>query len=245
MQVQFIGCGDAFGTGGRLNTCFHLTGAHCNSLIDCGASSLIGLKRCGIDRNAIDTILVTHFHADHFGGIPFFILDAQFAAKRTRPLLIAGPPGLPAWYARWMETAFAGSSKTPQKFPVSLVELEIGRANTVGGMSVTPYPVRHSEPAGPCLGFRIEAEGRIIAFSGDTEWVEELVAIGRDADLFICESYTRDRDVTAHLSLATLERRLPDVRPKRLVLTHMSEDMYGRRHEVTHTSAEDGMVVQL
>ena len=49
----------------------------------------IGMNRCGIDRNAIDTILVTHFHADHFGGVPFFMLDAQFNTKRVRPLTIA------------------------------------------------------------------------------------------------------------------------------------------------------------
>jgi ribonuclease BN (tRNA processing enzyme) len=245
MQIQFIGCGDAFGTGGRLNTCFHLRGERTNVLIDCGASSLIGLKRFDVDRNAIDAILVTHFHADHFGGIPFFILDAQFVAKRTRPLMIAGPPGLPAWYERWMETAFAGASKTAQKFRLTLMELEIGRLNEVGTVSVTPYPVRHAEPAGPCLGFRIEAEGRVIGFSGDTEWVEELVTIGRDADLFICEAYTRERVVKAHLALATLEQRLPEIRPKRLAITHMSEDMYGRRHEFEPIGAEDGMVVAL
>ncbi len=100
MRLQFIGSGDAFGSGGRFNTCFHLTGARTNALIDCGASSLIALKKAGVDRNAIGAILVTHFHADHFGGIPFFVLDAQLVAKRTNPLLIAGPPGLPGWYER-------------------------------------------------------------------------------------------------------------------------------------------------
>lgn len=243
MQLQFIGCGDAFGTGGRLNTCFHVVGERTNCLIDCGASSLIGLKRYRIDRNGIDLILVTHFHADHFGGIPFFILDAQFTTKRTRPLTIAGPPGLPVWYERWMETAFAGSSKTRQKFPLTLLELEVGRASGLGGLRVTPYAVRHSDPAGPCLGFRIEAEGRVIGFSGDTEWVDELIAIGRDADLFICESYVRDGEIKAHLSLATLERHLGEIKPKRLVLTHMGEHMYARRHEVEHVGAEDGMII--
>lgn len=245
MQIQFIGCGDAFGTGGRLNTCFHLRGERTNLLIDCGASSLVGLKRHEVDRNAVDVILVTHFHADHFGGIPFFILDAQFVAKRTRPLIIAGPPGLPAWYERWMETAFAGSSKTQQKFPLTLLELEIGRRTVVGSVAVTPYPVRHSEPAGPCLGVRIEAEGRVIGFSGDTEWVDELVTIGRDADLFICEAYMRERVVKAHLALATLQQHLPDIRPKRLVITHMSDDMYEHRGEVGDIGAEDGLVIPL
>jgi len=74
MQVQFIGSGDAFGSGGRFNTCFHVTGKKMNFLIDCGASSLIALKANNIDLNSIDTILFSHFHADHFGGIPFFML---------------------------------------------------------------------------------------------------------------------------------------------------------------------------
>lgn len=245
MQIQFIGCGDAFGTGGRFNTCFHLAGARTNALIDCGASSLIALKRWNVDRNAVDAILVTHFHADHFGGIPFFILEAQFVTRRARPLTIAGPPGLARWYERWMETAFAGSSKTQQRFDLSLVELEIGRPQTIGTMAVTPYPVRHSEAAGPCLGLRIEAEDKVIGFSGDTEWVDELVSVGRDADLFICEAYVRDREIRTHMSLAKLEQHLPQIMPKRLILTHMSDDMLSRQHEIAHPVAEDGMVVAL
>ena len=62
MHLQFIGCGDAFGSGGRFNTCFHLVGRGINALIDCGATSLVALNKHGIDRNAIDLILITHFH---------------------------------------------------------------------------------------------------------------------------------------------------------------------------------------
>ena len=94
MQLRFVGCGDALGSGGRFNTCFHVTGASINFLIDCGASSLPALKRLGIARDDIDLILITHFHGDHFAGLPFLLLDAQFT-RRTRPLVIAGPQGLP------------------------------------------------------------------------------------------------------------------------------------------------------
>lgn len=97
MQFRFVGSGDAFGSGGRFNTCFHVAAERTRFLLDCGASSLVALKRGGIDRNAIDLILLTHFHADHFGGVPFFVLDAQLVARRTRPLTIAGPPGLAGW----------------------------------------------------------------------------------------------------------------------------------------------------
>ena len=121
MRLQFIGCGDAFGSGERFNTCFHVSVARTNFLIDCGASSLIAMKKFGIDRNAIDLILVTHFHADHFGGIPFFVLDAQLVAKRTRPLIVVGPPGLPDWYDRLFAATFPGERRLP--FEVSLREV--------------------------------------------------------------------------------------------------------------------------
>src|SRR4051812_49034518 len=78
MQLQFVGCGDALGCGGRFNTCFHVSGETVNFLIDCGASSLPALKRLAIARDDIDLILITHFHGDHFAGVPFLLLDAQF-----------------------------------------------------------------------------------------------------------------------------------------------------------------------
>ena len=118
MQFQFVGCGDAFGSGGRFNTCFHVTGEGANFLIDCGASSLVALKRAGIFLNDIRTILITHFHADHFGGLPPFMLDAQFFSKRTAPLTVAGPHGLQDWFERVMETAFPGSpTSRPARCP--------------------------------------------------------------------------------------------------------------------------------
>ena len=71
MQLQFVGCGDAFGSGGQFNTCFHLVGRNLNTLIDCGATSLVAMNKLAINRNAIETILITHFHADHIAGLPF------------------------------------------------------------------------------------------------------------------------------------------------------------------------------
>ena len=78
MRLQFLGSGDAFGSGGRFNTCFHLERANRgNVLIDCGASSMVAIRKWGVDPNAISTVLVTHLHGDHFGGLPFFLLDGQ------------------------------------------------------------------------------------------------------------------------------------------------------------------------
>jgi ribonuclease BN (tRNA processing enzyme) len=244
MQLQFVGCGDAFGSGGRFNTCFHLRGETVNALIDCGASSLVALKQRGIDRNAVDTIVVTHFHGDHFGGIPFFILDAQLVSKRERPLIIVGPPGLVTRYERAMDTAFPSFPHRPERFPLTLTELAIGEATQCGVLRLTAYPVVHAEAAGPCVGYRIEAEGKVFAYSGDTEWTESIVGIGRNADLFVCEAYSFERKVKSHTDLKTLERNIQRIGAKRLVLTHLGEDMLAHRHQTQHQIAEDGLVVE-
>ncbi len=244
MQFRFVGCGDALGSGGRFNTCFHVTGERVNLLIDCGASSLPALKRLGIARDGIDLILITHFHGDHFGGLPFLLLDAQFT-RRTRPLVIAGPDGIEARLANLMEALFEHSSRTKQRFDLSVVALAPERSRTFGEVKVTPYPVVHGESGGPFLAYRIEAEGRVITYSADTEWTETLIPAARGADLFVAEAYYYDRIVKNHLSLKTLEARLPEIEAKRVVLTHMSEDMLRRLGELPYAAAHDGMVVEL
>jgi ribonuclease BN (tRNA processing enzyme) len=245
MHLQFVGCGDAFGSGGRFNTCFHLVGNEINALIDCGASSLVALNKLAIKRNDIDIIFVSHFHADHVGGVPSFILEASHVLKRDRPLIIAGPPGLKARFPELMEAAFPGTKTMQLRFPLTLRELEIGRRGEIGPISVTPFHVVHDDRAGPCLGFRFEAGEKVIGFSGDTEWTDALIDIGRDADLFICESYMREKSVKTHMVLTALEQNLRQIRPKRLILTHMSSDMLSRRTEVRFETAEDGMIVEL
>ena len=244
MQLQFVGCGDAFGSGGRQNTCFHVTGATVNFLIDCGATSLPALKRLGIAREAVDLILITHFHGDHCAGLPFLLLDAQFT-RRARPLVIAGPQGIEAKLKAAMEVMFEHSSKTQQRFELTVVELKPEERRSFGAVTVTPYPVVHGESGGPFLAYRIEAEDRIICYSADTEWTDTLIPAAREADLFIAEAYYYDRIVKNHLSLTTLETHLGKINARKLILTHMSDDMLGRLDKLPHSAAMDGMIVEL
>ena len=243
MRLQFVGCGDAFGSGGRFNTCFHVQGTNSNFLMDCGASSLVAMKGLKNDRNAIDLILVTHFHLDHFGGIPFFILDAQLVAKRIRPLTIAGPPGLSDWYNRLFAATFPGERKLP--FELNLHEVDIGARNQIGELTIIPFHVRHDDKAGPCLAYRVEFEGKIICYSGDTEWTDSLLNAARGADLFICECYMFEKVIRAHLSLSTLKEKLPALEAKRVILTHMSDNKLSHAPEVEFEMATDGKVITI
>src|SRR3990170_1311349 len=122
VQLQFLGSGDAFGSGGGFPTCPFLRGADGALLVDCGASSLIAMKRAGVDPSEIGWVLLTHLHGDHFGGLPFLVLDGQFS-RRTRPLAAAGPPGTRARVEGAMEGLFPGSSRVERRFAVELVVL--------------------------------------------------------------------------------------------------------------------------
>jgi ribonuclease BN (tRNA processing enzyme) len=94
MKLTIVGSGDAFGSGGRLNTCFRIEAAGRDVLLDCGASSLPALKSRNIDPSAINGVMLSHLHDDHFGGVVFLLMDGHFLGRRIRPLVIAGPPGI-------------------------------------------------------------------------------------------------------------------------------------------------------
>jgi ribonuclease BN (tRNA processing enzyme) len=243
VRLQFLGCGDAFGSGGRLNTCFLVEAGSERFLIDCGTTVLIGMRRFGVDPNGIGLILLSHLHGDHFGGLPIFLLDAGHPSKRRDPLTIAGPPGTRERLERAMEALYPNSSKTAWAFELVVVELEPERERRLGGVTVTPYEVVHPSGA-PSLALRIGCDGRTIAFSGDTEWTEALIPAARGADLFLAECYTYERKVKGHTDLKTLAAHLDEIAAKRVVLTHMSAEML-ERPDVGFERAEDGGVIEL
>lgn len=244
MELRFIGCGDAFGSGGRFNTCFLVTAGSRRFLIDCGASSLVALKQAAVDPNTIDAIVVSHLHGDHFGGLPFFLLDARLMSKRQRPLLLIGPPGLEERLAAAQEVLFPGSSQRPLGFALEHRALTAGTRRAGDGFAVVPYPARH-EAGAPCFSLRLDCEGKTIAFSGDTEWSDDLAAAARGADLFICECSSWERPLSGHIAYRTLAPLLATLGAKRVILTHMNPEMLERRSVLGHETASDGMVLIL
>ncbi len=140
ITVQFVGSGDAFGSGGRLQAAISLRNASTHVLLDCGTSSLIGLARLGLAPTSIDAVLVSHLHGDHFGGIPFLVLHQQFA-RRERPLLLVGPPGLRNRVMEAMEVLFPGSSQIERRFELQITELNERVTTAVGPLEVIAYRV--------------------------------------------------------------------------------------------------------
>jgi ribonuclease BN (tRNA processing enzyme) len=243
-RVTFLGSGDAFGSGGRLETSLLLESAGGRFLVDCGASALAGLKQRQIAPSSIDAILISHLHGDHFGGVPSFVLDAQFT-RRQSPLVIVGPPGLRARVRDAMEIFYPRSSETQQRFPIEFIELDADAPRDVGPLRITAYPVVHFCGAPP-YALRVEADGRTITYSGDTEWTDRLIDAAAGADLFICEAYFFEKKVKFHMDYRTLASHRDALSCRRIVLTHMSPDMLARTGEVEGFEiAEDGLVVTL
>jgi len=243
MKLTVVGSGDAFGSGGRFNTCFMIETQGRTVLLDFGASSLVALKAQSIDPTDIDAIILTHLHGDHFGGLPFLFLDYQFLGQRTRPLVIAGPPGARARIDASLEVFFPRSSATRWRFPWEVVELPPNGTSEFAGLTITTTEVIHFSGA-PSTGVRISDGRSILAYSGDTEWTDALLPLADGADLFIVECYEHARVVTGHISWSILTAKLSDLRARRIMITHMNPSMLARTEEVNAVGvlvAEDGL----
>ncbi len=244
VSVRFLGSGDAFGSGGRFQTCMYVRSEATHLLVDCGASSLVAMKQFGVDPALVDTILLSHLHGDHFGGVPFFIMDARYASRREKPLTVAGPPGLEARIYEAMEVLYPDSRKTQNGFALRFVELAERTETRISSLAVTPYGVVHHSGA-PSYALRIALDGKVFAYSGDTEWTEALIPASRGADLFVCECNFFEKGAAQHLDYQTLMNHRTELDCRRLILTHMNDGMLRRVGSLDVEGAEDGKIVVL
>jgi len=247
MKLTVIGCGDAFGSGGRFNTCFMIDAASKRMLLDCGASSLVALKAQKIDLNSIDGVMLSHLHADHFGALPSFLLDSQYLARREKPLSIFGPPGTKARLTAAMEVFFPDSSKTKWRFPLEVGEITPDIPDEILGLTVRTTKVIHHSGA-PSTAVRLSDGEKTLTYSGDTEWTDALIPIADGADLFICECYEYARDLTGHMSFARLKANRARFNVRRTMLTHMNPTMLAQVEEARREGyliAEDGLALEV
>lgn len=244
VEAQFVGSGDAFGSGGRFQTCIALRTADDLFLVDCGTSSLIAMRQQQIDPRDVSKVLITHLHGDHFGGLPFFLLDAQLVSKRTAPLTLVGPPGFEDRLVRAMEVLFPGSSRVEPNFDVRFIELKPRTPIEVDQVEVTAYPAAHFSGA-PSYSLRVKVEEKVFVYSGDTQWTDTLIDASHEADLFVCESYVFEGEVPLHNSYRTIMKHRSRLTCKRIILTHMSEDVLRRKDEVELPTAQDGLRLTL
>ncbi len=239
-DVTFIGTSDAFGAGGRRQSAIFVRGSYGGMLLDCGGTTCTGLAALGIDREEIETILVSHFHGDHFGGIPLLLLAAQYEDLRKKPLRIGGPPGIEA---RVRGLAAAMSHDVEERdwsFPIEFEELPAGRELEMGPVRVHSFETNHSPDSCP-HGLVVDTGNGRIAYSGDTGWFDELPLRVAGSDLFICECTYTVPGYEYHLNLDTLTAQRSRFDCGRLVLTHLGEQMRERNRNAPIETADDGV----
>ena len=243
-EIVFVGTGDAFGAGGRRQSAILVRGANGGMLLDCGTTTGSGLNALDISRNEIDTIVLSHFHGDHFGGIPLLLLAALYEDSRRAPLRIAGPPGVEA-RLRALATAMGyAMDEHDWSFPIHFEELPAGRELELGPVRVSSFETRHSPSSVP-HGLTVAIGARRLAYSGDTGWFDDLPDRVAGSDLFVCECTYRKNNFEYHLNYDTLVSQRDRFDCGRILLTHLGDEMADRRGQCSFETADDGLSVRL
>ena len=244
VEIRFVGSGDAFGNGGRFQTCIRLHHDGYTALVDCGATSLTAMKARHVDPGEVDVVVVSHLHGDHFGGLPFLILDGQFT-RRTRPLTVQGPTGTAERLHAAMETLYPGSTAVQSRYPLQVVELDgAGGRVEIGPLTVRSWQVDHASGA-PALALQAHLGEAAFGYSGDTAWTETVLEAAEDTDVFACEAYTYEKPVRYHLDLADLRAHAHEMATGRLILTHLGPTMLARLDDIEYETAIDGLTIDI
>ena len=244
VNIQVLGGGDAFGSGGHFQTSFYVSSGDFHFLVDCGATALISMKRHFVAPELIDTILLTHLHGDHFSGISFYLLDAQYVQQRKHPLHIIGPKGTEEKVFKALEIFYPGIEVEKFSYFIKFKEYETMETFGAGPLEITTFPVVHAAGAKP-HGLRIKLGDKMLAFSGDTTWDDVLYKIAENADVFVCECNFYDTTNDNHLNYILLQQKLKGLACDNIILNHLGDEMLQNIEKVNLPIAEDGKIFKV
>lgn len=244
MRVTFLGTGDAFSAGGRHLAAYLVQHPQGAVLLDCGPTILASLNRHGLSAEPIDAILLTHFHGDHTAGLPFLFLHYLYIEPRTRVLTIIGPPQVESRVMAIFRAMYADTASEPLPFALEFIELKPREQVMVGGVKIDAFRTVHQEDP-PSLGFGIRVGNRKIVYMGDGGWSDDLLTHTQGADLFLCECSFFETRYETHLDYPRIAENAGRFGAKRIVLTHLGQEVLDRREEVELEMAGDGLAIDL
>lgn len=250
IALTVLGSGSCVPRVRRASASYLLRHGETSVLIDAGSGALRRLVESGFPWETLDGVLITHFHMDHVADLPALLFAFRNAPglTRERELLLGGPVGLEAVLHGLADTF--GRWVLDPGVPLRVVELP-GEDLVLGGLEISARPVHHSRNA---IGFRLEACGRVVTFSGDTGVCDDLVWLARGADVAIFECANADQPpVATHLTPEEAGAVAEEAGVERLVLSHIypagdQMDLVGRARRTFNgeiTVAEDLMTVWL
>jgi ribonuclease BN (tRNA processing enzyme) len=245
VTVTLLGTGDAFASFGRSQSGYLIDAPGGRILMEAGPGLLPALKSNGIAPDSFDLLLISHLHGDHFGGLPFLILDYMWETPRKKVLTIAGPPKLEERTWLLMRTMFPHFELDKIKRKLKFVVLEPGSSTRLGKFKVRAIRSPHTKPD-ISLSLRIDGGGKSIVFSGDSGWNDGLVELSAGADLFLCEcTYYESTQLDFHLNYPMLAANRDKFKVRRMVLTHLGREVLNRADEIAIEMGYDGMKIEI
>ena len=245
VTVTLLGTGDAFASFGRSQAGYLIDAPVGRVLMEAGPGLMQALKGGGVSTDSFDLLLISHLHGDHFGGLPFLILDYMWETRRKKVLTIAGPAKLEERTWSLMRTMFPHFPLDKIKHKLKFVVLEPGRSTRLGKFKVSAIRSPHTRPD-ISLSIRIDGGGKSIVFSGDSGWNEELVELSAGADLFLCEcTYYESAHLKFHLNYPLLAANRDKFKVRRMVLTHLGREVLSREDEIALEMGYDGMKIKI
>lgn len=239
-KLTVIGSGDAFSTGGRFQSCFLVEEGEKNFIVDCGANAYVNLVRTFGDLDRLQRIFITHFHGDHYGGIPFILINRRFFGRGSN-LEIWAPTGAKKRIRDLGEALYPGlGDELVDQDGLFIREYESEIEFESGGIRVWPVPVVHAPDSIP-HGLRISIGEKTMGFSGDTEWNSNILQIAEGTELMMLECNNFSSIRPGHVTYSQIEEQGAEIRTKNLVLNHFGDEMLSNSEKVKGNMAEDGM----
>ncbi len=242
-RLKILGCGDAFANGGRHTTSFLVHQEGKGFLIDCGSSTLVRLKQEGFTVKNINTIFITHFHGDHYGGLPFLLISMKFEINDGHKLTVIGPEGIKEKTRNLQESMYPGTGVLVDELNIDFIEYNMS-LQKLEGVSFQSYAVTHSPPSIP-HGIKITWGGKSLAFSGDTEWDDNLIELSNSTEIFITECNNLKIDSPGHLSLKTLREKFAKLNTGKVLLSHMGPEILSEQVGDDFIKLKDGFEMDL
>ncbi len=241
VRLLFLGTGDYANTGARANQAIWIQSNNTNVLLECGPTTLYRMQQERLNPDDLQAVLVTHFHADHFIGLVFLDLALTLDWNRHRTITYAGPKGLTDHFIEAYKICY-GDFYPNYQFPRNFEEYFPKQTYNLEGIKIFPIPMKHRKES---LGYRIIIEDKIIAFTGDTAWHEDISSLSKDADILITECVEYQKNAKNHLSYQELIENSSSLKAKKIVLTHVGKEILENKNRIQWEVVEDGREIFL
>ncbi len=222
MRLTIVGCSGSFAGPDSPASSYLVQAEHAGRtfsiLLDLGNGALGALQR-HLDPDDLDAIFVTHLHPDHCLDLTGLYVFRKYrpGTAPLPPIPVHAPPGA----QERLHAAYDGMDESGMRDQLAFAEVRDGAVVAVGPFRVTAFAVEHPVPA---FGYRVEADGAALAYTGDTDSCPRLLDLCRDADLMLADSaFVEGRDALRgiHLTGRRAAQAAVDAGARRLMLTHM------------------------